>query len=294
MTELNITQATALLEQNKAKQLGQRELGWEPAIFFASIAVVVLLIALSLLPRLFTPYDPLATNLLNVLKPPSWAHPLGTDNLGRDTWSRILHGGRASLVMGLGAVAIGVVLGSLIGAIAALSGRLVDGLLSRVLDVLFAFPDLLLALVIIAVLGAGENNTMLALGLAGVPTYARVLRGEILKLKNTHFYDSSISLGIGRPAAVLRHVLPNALSPVVILGTMNIGRTIIGAAGLSFLGLGTKLPEPEWGLMLASGRSYMMIAPWLSIAPGLVITIAVCAFTLLGRGLNRRIARIED
>lgn len=240
----------------------------------------------ALAPQLFTGFDPLSANPLDALKAPSGAHLFGTDNIGRDLWSRIIHGARTSMGMGVGALLISAGVGILLGSIAGLAGKRIDAALNGCFDILFAFPDLLLALLMITILGTGSFNTMLAIGIGGIPGFARVLRGEIIRLRQSAFVESSTALGVSRARVIGRHILPNAIGPVAVLASLYVGKAIIYSSALSFLGLGPARPTPEWGLMLADSQLYLTIAPWFAIFPGAAIMLAAVGSVLLARGLR--------
>lgn len=240
----------------------------------------------ALAPQLFTSFDPLSANPLDALKAPSGAHLFGTDNIGRDLWSRIIHGARTSMGMGVGALLISAGVGILLGSIAGLAGKRIDAALNGCFDILFAFPDLLLALLMITILGTGSFNTMLAIGIGGIPGFARVLRGEIIRLRQSAFVESSTALGVSRARVIGRHILPNAIGPVAVLASLYVGKAIIYSSALSFLGLGPARPTPEWGLMLADSQLYLTIAPWFAIFPGAAIMLAAVGSVLLARGLR--------
>lgn len=247
-----------------------------------------LLMLAALWPQLFTAHDPIRSNPLMALKPLGTAgHWLGTDYLGRDVWARLVHGARPAMWMGLGATAIALTGGVILGLIAGLGGKRVDGVLNGAFDVLFAFPDLLLALLMITMLGAGSFNALLAIGISGIPTFARLMRGEIRRIRNSEFVQSSTALGVSRRASILQHILPNAAGPVVVLASLFVGRAITYGASLSFLGLGPARPTPEWGLMLADAQLYLSMMPWLAIFPGIAITLAAAASVILARALRR-------
>lgn len=255
---------------------------------WAAGAVLAVLVLAALRPTLFTSVDPLVTDPLHAFQRPGAAHWLGTDELGRDEYARVVHGARASLTMGVGATAVAVVLGGLLGLTAGLASGRVDRAASRLLDVLFAFPEMLVALVVVTVLGAGGVNVLVAIGIGAVPGYARVLRGQVLLARRSGYAEAAVGLGL-RPAVVAwRHVLPNAVGPVLVLATMGVGTAITFGAGLSFLGLGVQPPAPEWGLMLSESRDTLARAPWLGLFPGLALTATVVCTTVVGRHLQHR------
>jgi peptide/nickel transport system permease protein len=220
------------------------------------------------------------------LLPPVPAHPLGTDQLGRDELSRIIHGAQVSLQVGMISVVIALVAGTTIGIIAGFYGRAVDALLMRLVDVMFAFPGLVLAIVIAGLLGPSRTNAMIAIGIVYAPAFARVVRGSTLSVLNLPYVEAARSLGISDIRIVLRHLLPNITAPLIVLTTVYLSTAILTEAALSFLGLGTQPPEPSWGSMLNASRSYMERAPWLAIAPGLAIMVVVLGFNFLGDGLR--------
>lgn len=230
--------------------------------------------------------DPMTQDLSNRLQPPSLAHPFGTDRLGRDVFARIVHGARVSLGIAVAVTAIRLVLGVAIGLLAGYGGGWVDELLMRVVDLLFAFPGIVLALVIAGIAGPSLTNVLLALAVVGWGTYARVVRSEVLSVRERDYVTASRLSGTPHHRIVLEHVLPNVLGPTIVLATLDIGTVVLATAGLSFLGLGAQPPTPEWGTMIAAGRHYLQTAWWLVNVPGLAIVVTVLGFTLLGDGLR--------
>lgn len=257
---------------------------WVAAAFF--VALVLATIA----PWLFTAADPLQTDVANALQAPSFGHPFGTDQSGRDVFARVLYGSRYSLAIGFGATAIGLLAGLIIGALAGVMNRVGDGVLSRAIEVIMAFPEFLLALIVIAVIGPGELSLLIAVAIAVIPAYARVARVQTLVVKRAGYIEAARTLGVPRAMTVLRHVIPNTLGPLLVMATMGIGTAITAAAGLSFLGLGPKAPTPEWGLILAGGRNFLATAWWVAVFPGLVITATVISTSTVGRYLRARAA----
>jgi peptide/nickel transport system permease protein len=250
--------------------------------------VIVTALAASLGPFL-TPYDPAAQELARRLEGPSFAHPFGLDELGRDILSRLLHGARISLMVGVAVVSVSSVIGMLLGSIAGYFGGLVDDLISRVVDILMAFPGILLAIALVAVLGPSLTNVVLALSVIGWVGYARLVRGQALRAREFEFVQAARALGARAPRIVLRHVLPTALPSVVVQATLGMAGAIIAEAALSFLGLGVQPPTPSWGSMLDAGRSHLFDAPHLTIFPGLAIACLVLGFNFLGDGLRDRV-----
>ena len=220
------------------------------------------------------------------LLPPSWANPLGTDELGRDTLARIIHGAQVSLQVGLIAVGIALVAGTLLGLLAGFYKGIVDSLLMRIVDVMFALPGLVLAIVIAGLLGPSRRNAMIAIGIVITPAFARVVRGAVLEVMGYPFIESARALGASNFRVMLRHLMPNIVAPLTVLVTVYLSTAILSEAALSFLGLGTQPPEASWGGMLNSARAYVDISPWLSIFPGLAIMIVVLGFNFLGDGLR--------
>lgn len=256
------------------------------AVFAAPIRIVAFDWSITVQPFSIAPYSPTEQNLFNRLAAPSLAHPMGTDQLGRDILSRVLHGARISLRIAVIVVSITLIIGTAVGVTAGYFGGWVDEALMRLVDVLLAFPGLLLALVVAGILGPSLNNIMIALAVVGWTQYARVIRSETLSVKEKEYMQSAQLMGVSTPRLLVRHALPNVITPVIVLATMDLAYVILGTAGLSFLGLGAQPPTPEWGTMLASGRDYVTTAWWIVNFPGLAIMILVLGFNLLGDGLR--------
>ncbi|MFG2911175.1 ABC transporter permease [Kitasatospora sp. NPDC048286] len=252
-------------------------------------ALLALVLLAALAPDLLAGQDPQAIDPADALSGPSRTHWLGTDQLGRDLFSRIVHGAGASLLIGLGATALALVGGALLGVLAATAGRAVDRVLSRLTDVLMAFPGLMLSLVVVTLLGPGSANATLAIGASLLPGFLRLARGQALAVRAGDYVRAAVVMGRGRADILLRHVLPNALPPLLVLATVNTGSAIISGSTLSFLGLGPKPPAPEWGSMLSEGRDHLDTAWSVAVFPGLAITLTVVAVTVVGRGLQRRL-----
>jgi peptide/nickel transport system permease protein len=253
------------------------------------LAVVLVAVLAASFGPILTPYDPSSQDLSRRLEGPSFAHPFGLDELGRDILSRILSGARISLLVGLAVVSVSSVIGMLLGSIAGYLGGLVDDLISRVVDVLMAFPGILLAIALVAVLGPSLTNVVLALSIIGWVGYARLVRGQALRAREFDFVQAARALGAGLPRVVVRHILPTALPAVVVQATLGMAGAIIAEASLSFLGLGVQPPTPSWGTMLDAGRSHLFDAPHLTIFPGLAIATLVLGFNFLGDGLRDRV-----
>ena len=242
-------------------------------------------IAVAVLAPHVVPFDPLGL-VAQSRQPPSLAHPMGTDLLGRDIFSRLIFGARLSLAIGLISVVIGMTAGSLMGLVAGYYGRRLDATLMRIVDAMLAFPGLLLALVVIASLGPGLVNVMLAVGISSVPLYARLVRGSCLTVREVEYVQAARALG-GRDRRIMfRHILPNVLGPLVVLSTLQVGSAILVGSALSYLGMGAQPPTPEWGLMTSDGQPYLASAWWISTFPGFAIFSAAMAVNLLGDGLR--------
>ncbi|MEV8453254.1 ABC transporter permease [Streptomyces sp. NPDC052095] len=251
----------------------------------AACGVLVLLAVAVAFPGLIAPRPPDDTDVVAAFSPPGGSHPFGTDELGRDVLSRVVYGARPSLAIGLGATVLGALAGLVVGLLAAAGPRLCDRVLMRGLDVLLAFPELLLALLVVTVVGSGTVNVLVAIGIATVPTYARLVRGQALPAVRSPFAEAAKVLGIRRPVIVVRHVLPHVTGPLLALATVGTGTAVISGSALSFLGLGTPPPAAEWGSMLSDGREFLATAWWTATFPGLAIVAVVLSVTVLGRSL---------
>ncbi|WP_312172872.1 ABC transporter permease [Microbacterium sp.] len=260
-----------------------------PVGFWFALGFFAIVVVAALVPGALAPYDPLSTDTSNVLAAPSAAHLLGTDEAGRDVLSRIVYGAQPALFLGIGATVIALGVGSLIGLAAGLGNRFLDAILMRLTDVSLAFPELLLALLIISIFGGGLVNTLLAIGIAGIPSYARLVRGQTLAIRNAGYVEAARGIGLSRTRVALAHVLPNAIRPVLVLATIGVGTATLAGAALTFLGLGVAPPTPEWGSMLSVSRNFLERAWWYGIFPGLTITALVISTTTIGRTLQRRL-----
>lgn len=263
---------------------------WRPGAAPALIAAVVLALLLlaALWPSLIAPGSPTATDARAGTLPPGAEHWFGTDRSGRDVFTRVVHGAGASLGLGLGATGLALVAGGLLGALAGLAPRRVDGVLARAVDVLMALPEFLVALLLIAILGPGTGSVLVAVALAAVPAYARVARVRTQQLARSAFVESALVLGQRPWKRVLRHVLPNLLGPLLTMAALGLGTAIVSAAGLGFLGLGATPPAPEWGVLLSEGRNLLGTAWWVAVFPGAAITVSVVCASVLGRWLGGR------
>lgn len=253
---------------------------------FIGLLIIVLFVIAAVFAPYLAPHDPTNISLSRRLESPSSVHLLGTDEVGRDQLSRLLYGARITLMMGVIAIGISATIGSFLGVVSGFLGGLVDLLVQRIIDILMALPPMLLAIVIVAILGPGLWNAMIAVGIAFIPSYARTVRASVLELREQNFVEASRAIGVGTPTIIARHIMPNCLGPLLVLSSLFLGTAILLAAGLGFLGLGVQPPTPEWGAMLGRTRGYMRMAPHVAIFPGLAIVLVVLGFNLLGDGLR--------
>lgn len=274
------------------KSRSARHPGRSPALLLP-LAFVLLLLLAAAAPQLLTSLPPDAVDVDAILLPPGPAHWFGTDQLGRDVFTRVVHGTSQSLGIGLGATLIACCGGVLLGTAAGLAPPIVQRPLVRLIDVLLAFPEILLALLIIAVLGRGPANTLLAVGLSGIAGYARLVRSQVLRVWRSGYVEHAVALGDGTAGIILRHVVPNAVRPLVVLATIGVGHAVLSASALSFIGLGVVPPAPEWGALLADGRNFLDVAPWISVLPATVVALSVIAITVIGRRLQTLLSRGE-
>lgn len=252
----------------------------------AGAAMLAVLVLLALFAPLLTSYDPTQANLAQAFQPPSWPHWFGTDNLGRDVFTRLMYGGRYTLLIGVIAVAIATLIGVPLGLFSGYFGGTSDMVIQRVADIMLSFNPFLLALILVAVLGVGVESVTVAAGIGVVPQFIRIARAQALSIRETDYVEAAVNFGEKSGVILRRHVLPNALTPIIVYATLNIGTTILIAAGLGFLGLGVQPPTAEWGSMLGEARAYIFHAPYQMTFPGLAIFLAVFSFNLLGDGLR--------
>jgi peptide/nickel transport system permease protein len=271
----------------EAPIVGQRRRRRPIVVIVAGVILGVLVLA-ALFPTLFTSIDPLATATSQSQRPPSLEHLFGTDRLGRDVFARVIHGAALSLSFGFSATLLAVSIAVVIGMASGLGPRALDYVVTRVLEIALAFPELLVALVVIVILGRGNANVIVAIAIAAIPIYARIVRITTLQVRHSPFVETSTVLGQPRLITVIGHILPNVIGPLLVLATIGIGTAIIAGSGLSFLGLGPASPTPEWGLMLADGRNSLGSAWWIAVFPGLAITLTVISTTIIGRWLQDR------
>ena len=250
------------------------------------LAIVLFLILMAIFAPLLAPYDPIMRIKEDSSLGPSWTHLFGTDLLGRDIFSRVIYGSRISIEVGIVAVGISVILGLFFGALAGYFGRWPDAIIMRVADIFFAFPYILGAIAIMTILGSGIVNIFIAIGVLGWAYFARVFRGSILSIKNKEYIEAARALGASNTRIITKHIFPNAIAPIIVLATMNVGTAIIVEAALSFLGIGVQPPTPAWGKMLSEALDFIDLAPWMMLFPGLAIVFTVLGFVLLGDGLR--------
>src|SRR5688500_8548449 len=252
----------------------------------AGLALIILLALIAVSAPLIAPADPLKQVLSTRLEPPSVEHWLGTDQLGRDVLSRMIYGARISLLIGTVVVGLAASVGTLVGLVAGYAGGWLDEVLMRLTDVFFAFPALILAMAISSALGPSLTNAMIAIAVVSWPAYARLVRGQVLSLREREFVESARGLGASAERSVWQRILPNTLAPLLVQASFDMGGAILSAAGLSFIGFGTQPPTAEWGVMISEGRNYIATHSWLSLFPGLAILFTVGAFDLIGDGLR--------
>jgi len=272
------------LKQKRKRGIGKvifRFLRQNPLALFGAVVIVISILTSVLVP-IFPLHDPLHQNLPNRLKPPTAEYLFGTDNYGRDVLSRVIWGGRVSLLVGIFSVAIGSLIGVTLGIISGYFGKYVDTVIMRITDILLSFPALLLAMAICAAIGSSLYNVIIAISIVTVPRFSRLVRGTTLSVKEADFIEAARALGQSRWKIIFFHVLPNTFSPILVLATLWIPQAIITEASLSFLGLGVMPPTPTWGNIINEGKTYLMNAPWISISSGVVIILVVMAFNFVG------------
>lgn len=250
------------------------------------LSIIIFFVIIALIAPWIAPFDYKAQNLVGRLQPPSAEHWFGTDDLGRDLLTRTLYGARISLWVGFLSVIGSMIVGTALGLVAGFYGKWADMIISRLFDILLAFPGILLAIAIVAILGPSLENALYAIAIVNVPTYGRLVRSKVLSVKTEEYITSARALGANNVRIILRYILPNSLTPIIVQGTLGIGTAIIEAAALGFLGLGAQPPQPEWGKMLSDSRQYIQNAPWTVIFPGISIMLTVLGFNLMGDGLR--------
>lgn len=252
----------------------------------AGAGIVIFFILVAIIGPMLAPQGINEQNLAIRLLPPSSEYWFGTDDLGRDVLSRILHGARLSLTVGISAVILSAFFGSLLGIIAGYYGRWIDTIISRVFDIMLAFPSILLAIAVVSILGPSLRNALIAIAIINIPNFGRLIRSRVLAIKEEEYIHAAKAIGMKNPRILWRHILPNSMTPIIVQGTLAIATAIIEAAALGFLGLGAEAPQPEWGKMLADARMFLLNAPWAMIFPGVAIMLTVIGFNLMGDGLR--------
>ncbi|MFT3968046.1 MAG: ABC transporter permease [Sphingobium sp.] len=281
--------AGALVQPFNIRALLSRLPKAETTNLAAPAAVLAVIALCALAPGLIAPYDPADMDVQALLAPPSAAHPFGTDHLGRDLFSLIIHGARQSVMVAVGAVVVGTLIGGAIGLLTGYVGRWIDTAFMRALDIWLAVPDVLLVIIIATALRANLFNMVLTIGIVSVPRYARVMRAQVIAIKNRPFVQAARAIGASDATILLRHILPHSLSPMLVLATLGIGMAAQTGAALSFIGLGLVADIPDWGYLLNQARSYLSVAWWFGAFPGLAITLLVIAANLLGNALRQRL-----
>lgn len=271
-------------KQSQAGAIAKRFLRNKAAVL--SLIIILILCFCALFPQVVAPYGYDDQDLSRLFVEPCGQYLFGTDNFGRDIFSRVVYGCRTSLLIGLSSVVISCVIGIVIGCLAGYYGAVADNVLMRIMDIMLAIPNILLAMSIVAALGTGTQNLILAIGIGAVPGYARIVRASILSVKDQEYIEAARSIGAGSWRIILKHILPNCMAPIIVQATMNIATAILSTAGLSFIGLGIEPPTAEWGSMLSSGRAYLRDHWFVVTFPGLAIMITVFAFNLFGDGLR--------
>jgi len=260
-----------------------------PGVVLAGLVVTFFILAVVAPSLLAGGQSPLAINLAETLKAPSLQHILGTDASGRDLYARVIYGARESLLIGLGATALAMTIAIALGVTSGLSGRFVDGAINRGIEVLFAFPVLLLALLFVSVFGQSATTELIAVGLGTAPGYARMIRGQVLAVRNSGYVEAAGALGHPYHKIIRRHIFPNAMRPLVVIMTLGVGQSIVWASGLAFIGLGVPPPSPEWGALLDAGRDFVTQAWWLEVMPGLAIVLFSLSLTTIGRFVQQQL-----
>jgi len=284
MTSVAAASVVPARPRARAPRAWRRFAAHRPGVIGAVLVVGVVLAGL-LAPWL-TRYDPTAIAMDDALRPPSFSHPFGTDAFGRDVASRVMHGARFSLEVGVGSRVIALLIGTSLGLLAGYYGGRLDRWVMRLADVTLAYPGLLLLIAVMAAVGPSKTALFIALGVVGWAGVARLVRSQVLSIKEREYVTAVRSLGASNSTVIVRHILPNALTPIIVIFSMGLGASIMAEASLSFLGLGAQPPHPSWGSMISSGLDYLRVAPWLSLAPGVVITLTVLGFNMLGDALR--------
>jgi peptide/nickel transport system permease protein len=290
MAELARNQSPIQAVEEKEESASLWREGWrrfrKNKMALVGLGIVVFFILLAIFAPLLAPYDFKEQNLAERLQPPSSKHLFGTDDFGRDIFSRVIYGARISLWVGFFSVLGSVIVGSMLGIIAGYYGRWIDGIISRLFDIMLAFPSILLAIGIVAVLGPSLQNALIAIAVINIPNFGRLIRSRVLSIKQEEYVMAAKAIGMSDMRILFHHILPNSMAPIIVQGTLAIATAIIEAAALGFLGLGAQPPNPEWGKMLADSKDFLTQAPWTMIFPGFAIMLTVLGFNLMGDGLR--------
>lgn len=280
------TTNTVYKKRSMAAEVWRRLLKNKMAV--AGLIILVILALLAIFADVIADYDEMvvAQNLSIRLQGPSAEHWFGTDEFGRDIFARLIHGSRISLVVGLISVSLSLIVGGILGAISGYYGGRVDNIIMRIMDIFLAVPSILLAITIVAALGTSIVNVMLAIGISGIPNFARIVRAAVMSVKDQEFVESSKAIGATSPTVIFREIIPNCMAPIIVQATLSVAGAILSTASLSFIGLGVQPPSPEWGAMLSSGRNFLRDAVHITLFPGLAIVITILALNLLGDGLR--------
>lgn len=284
MTEEKITPELLTKRRNPFIDVLVR-LSRSPLAMFG-LAIIFVLVFCAIFAEVISPYSPIKQDLMHMFEGPSSEHWLGTDEFGRDILSRLIYGARVSLQVGFIAVGIALITGGMLGAISGYYSGKLDNIIMRLMDVLLSIPQTLLAIAIVAALGPSLMNLMIAVGISAVPTYARIVRGSVLSIRNMEFIEAARAAGSSDIRIILRHIIPNSMAPIIVQSTLGVASAILNAAGLSFIGLGIQPPNPEWGAMLSGGRQYIRDFPHMTLYPGLAIMLTILALNFLGDGLR--------
>jgi peptide/nickel transport system permease protein len=290
MAELARNEAPMQKMPNKEESVSLWREGWRSfkknKIALVGMGIVLFFILLAIFAPWIAPYEINDQNLSLRLQAPSKEHLFGTDDFGRDIFSRVIYGARISLWVGFFSVLGSVIVGSLLGIVAGYYGRWIDGIISRVFDIMLAFPSILLAIGIVAVLGPSLKNALIAIAIINIPNFGRLIRSRVLSIKQEEYIMAAKAIGMSDARILFHHILPNSMAPIIVQGTLAIATAIIEAAALGFLGLGAQPPNPEWGKMLADSKDFLTQAPWTMVFPGLAIMLTVLGFNLMGDGLR--------
>lgn len=286
----------ANLDEVKIEEAGKKRSQWAEVwrslkknkMALVGLGILVIMVLMAVFADQIADYNTVVIkqNLANRLQPPSGDHILGTDEFGRDIFARLVHGARVSLRVGLIAVGIAITIGGTLGALAGFYGGKLDNVIMRIMDIFLAVPSILLAIAIVSALGPNLTNLMISIGISSVPGYARIVRASVLSIRDQEFVEAAKAIGASDFRIIFRHIIPNALAPVIVQGTLGVAGAILSTAGLSFIGLGIQPPAPEWGSMLSGGRQYLRYAWWLTTFPGVAIMMIILSLNLLGDGLR--------